>query len=156
MGDPLPTVRIDTGRHWTLAEASEALPRVRDALVKARLAIASLREAEDQLQDLRIVWGDQVLAVACPDHGEWVQWRDAHLERRNEVEVAMLRFEEIGCVVKDVEVGLIDFRCRLGTQDVYLCWKEGEDTIGHYHAMDTGFANRRPIPGLPGTGGATP
>jgi hypothetical protein len=29
---------------------------------------------------------------------------------------------------------------------VYLCWRFGEDRIGHWHELDGGFAGRRPLP----------
>ncbi|MHB8634259.1 MAG: DUF2203 domain-containing protein [Thermoplasmatota archaeon] len=140
--------RVDPGRLWKIEEANAALERVRAALAHSRRAAAALHEAEEQMQDLRIVWGDQVLAVACPDHAEWVRWRDLCAERMNEVEVAGLRFQEIGCELKDVEAGLVDFRGQLGSEVVYLCWRDGEEAIRYYHPLHTGFSGRRPIPAV--------
>jgi hypothetical protein len=52
---------------------------------------------------------------------------------------------EIGCELKDYEVGLIDFTGRHQHRDVCLCWKLGEDAIGHWHELDAGFAGRQPV-----------
>lgn len=136
-------------RLWTLAEATAALPAVREALATARAATQAMRDAEEQLQDLRIVWGDQVLAAACPDHEEWLTWRKQHAQARQAVEGAMTAFDAIGCQVKDVEAGLVDFPGRLGKEDVLLCWRDGESRIGFYHAASAGFAGRKPIPDAP-------
>lgn len=135
------------GREWTLAEANAALPRVREALRQARKVAGDLRAAEEQLQDLRTMWGDQVLAVACPDHAEWLRWRAERARLRDEAEVALLRFTQLGCEAKDLDMGLVDFRGRLGDQEVYLCWRDGEASVGHYHPLEGGFASRRAIPG---------
>ena len=73
-------------------------------------------------------------------------------ERRKEKETseavfqeAMQSIHECGCVVKDLEVGLIDFPCRMGDKEVYLCWKLGEPTIRYWHSMEDGFSGRKLI-----------
>jgi hypothetical protein len=48
-------------------------------------------------------------------------------------------------VVKDLNVGLLDFPARIDGDEVYLCWKLGEDRIRFYHRQDEGFAGRKPI-----------
>jgi hypothetical protein len=61
------------------------------------------------------------------------------------IQAAIERIHSTGCIVKDLEVGLLDFPARIDGQDVYLCWKLGEDRIRFYHRQDEGFAGRRPI-----------
>ena len=58
---------------------------------------------------------------------------------------ALERIQSTGCVVKDLDVGLLDFPSRLNGEDVYLCWKLGEDRIRFYHRQDEGFSGRKPI-----------
>ena len=53
--------------------------------------------------------------------------------------------EKLGAVVKDPRIGLVDFYGHVEGKTVWLCWKYGEDDIAHYHALDEGFANRKPI-----------
>src|SRR6202165_2940048 len=52
---------------------------------------------------------------------------------------------ELGVEVKAAD-GLVDFRSKLRGRTVYLCWKYGEERVGYFHEMDTGFAGRRPLP----------
>jgi len=52
---------------------------------------------------------------------------------------------DIGCEIKDFQVGLVDFIGRHQGKDVYLCWKLGENKIGFWHEMDAGFAGRQPV-----------
>ena len=51
----------------------------------------------------------------------------------------------VGCVFKGFEGGLVDFRSRREGRDVYLCWKLGEEEVGHWHEVDSGFAGRQPL-----------
>ena len=48
-------------------------------------------------------------------------------------------------VVKDLDVGLLDFPARLNNEDVYWCWRVGEYRIRFYHRQDEGFGGRKPI-----------
>jgi hypothetical protein len=61
------------------------------------------------------------------------------------VRSALERIQSTGCVVKDLEVGLLDFPARIHDEDVYLCWRLGEDKIRFYHRQDEGFAGRKPL-----------
>jgi hypothetical protein len=58
---------------------------------------------------------------------------------------ALERIQSTGCIVKDLEVGLLDFPARMNGEEVYLCWRLGEDRIRFYHRQDEGFAGRKPI-----------
>ena len=50
-----------------------------------------------------------------------------------------------GVQVKDLDIGLLDFPCKVEGEVVLLCWKLGEDRIGFWHDTTSGFAGRKPI-----------
>ncbi len=71
------------------------------------------------------------------------------LERYKE---AAQRFESIvtsivdeGCLLKDLDRGLIDFHYVMDGRLVYLCWLHGEDAVKYWHSIEEGFAGRKPI-----------
>ena len=45
----------------------------------------------------------------------------------------------------NLTLGLVDFPHRRNGRVVNLCWKYGETTVAHWHGLDEGFANRRPL-----------
>lgn len=54
--------------------------------------------------------------------------------------------QEDGVIVKGVDEGLADFPAlRENGDEVFLCWKVGEDDIEHWHSLDGGFRGRRPL-----------
>jgi hypothetical protein len=53
--------------------------------------------------------------------------------------------QRLGCELKGIEPGLVDFRALLDEQEVYLCWKQGEKEVGHWHPLHTGYAGRQPL-----------
>jgi len=77
--------------------------------------------------------------------------REAQAERLRtvaaEITAAVERVNELGCLVKDLDMGLVDFFSMQGTDPVFLCWQFGEPAITHWHAMDEGYSSRRPIEG---------
>ena len=58
---------------------------------------------------------------------------------------AIEQMQELGCVIKDLDTGLLDFPTLFRGKEVYLCWKLGEPSIGFWHGVDEGFRGRKPI-----------
>src|SRR5438552_13782477 len=51
-----------------------------------------------------------------------------------------------GVIIKNMNIGLIDFpHIRANGEEVYLCWKSGEDNIKFWHPIPEGFSGRRGI-----------
>ncbi len=50
-----------------------------------------------------------------------------------------------GALVKDMSSGLLDFPAIRNGQEVYLCWKVGEEKIEYWHEIEAGFAGRQSI-----------
>src|SRR5882672_1365843 len=71
--------------------------------------------------------------------------RMEHTQLAETLKTSLDRILETGCVIKDLEVGLLDFPSVIGNEEVYLCWKLGEDRIRFYHRQDEGFAGRKPL-----------
>jgi hypothetical protein len=59
------------------------------------------------------------------------------------------QIESMGCFLKDIDQGLIDFPCEIGDEVVFLCWQFGESHVIAWHPIEGGFGDRRPIPGAP-------
>jgi len=83
-----------------------------------------------------------------PDRGESPE----AVAMRQQVDVVAQRIngyiaelEQIGCVLKGFDDGLVDFRGRLDGRDVWLCWRLGEGEVNHWHEMDEGYRSRRPL-----------
>src|SRR5579863_1027076 len=50
------------------------------------------------------------------------------------------RIRALGGEVKDLDLGLVDFPSTRNGEDILLCWKLGEKTLGYWHSVDGGFA----------------
>ncbi len=66
-------------------------------------------------------------------------------ELKAEIVRLVNRIEAHGCVVKDIDVGLLDFPSMRDGRPVYLCWKAGEPELTHWHGTDESFVDRKPL-----------
>ncbi len=55
------------------------------------------------------------------------------------------KIQDAGVLLKDVNLGLLDFPALRDGREVYLCWKYGEGAIAFWHTVEDGFAGRQPI-----------
>ena len=60
-----------------------------------------------------------------------------------EIESLIDEIQDFGCVIKDLNVGLLDFLAEKDGREVYLCWRFGEPKIEYYHDLHTGFNGRK-------------
>ncbi len=137
-------------RLWSLDEANAALPEVRRLLATARQAASRVRDEEDQVKDIEIVYGVEVREEGHHAHGEWQVRHDRMHAAKSELESAVQAFRDAGVVLKDIDLGLVDFPSERAGETVYLCWRAGETRIHSWHPVNQGFAGRKPLPDLPG------
>ena len=53
--------------------------------------------------------------------------------------------DELGILLTDRRLGLVDFPSEMNGRRVLLCWRLGEPEVQYWHEVDTGFAGRRPL-----------
>ena len=53
--------------------------------------------------------------------------------------------ESIGCEIKGIREGLVDFPSIREGREVFLCWRMPEKEISFWHGLDVGFSGRQPI-----------
>ena len=130
-------------RYFTLAEARAALPVVGRSIREAVQAKAHYMEAEKAIQDLaqRIL----MMGGINVDTGAAEAWKAQYDSNAQILKTSMERIEDLGVLVKDLDIGLVDFPTLFRGEEVYLCWRMDEDDIDHWHGVNEGFKGRRPI-----------
>lgn len=80
-----------------------------------------------------------------PDVRELEALRKRHGDLAEAISHGVQTIHRWGCLVKDLERGLVDFYALSGDRLVFLCWQLGESEIGHWHTLEGGFATRQPL-----------
>ena len=125
------------------AEANELIPRlevdIRELQIRAgefRRHIAELAKLDPAARQLPL---PQVIQ-------RYPQLRESALQVAQVAE----KIETYGCLLKDIDQGLVDFPWEMEEDRVvFLCWQFGEPAVIAWHPVDVGFAQRQPLPGAP-------
>jgi hypothetical protein len=130
-------------RTFSLDEAHMLLPILESLLKQAIQGKKLIEDVDAELQETAhrvFLNGGTMLNVV-------------HLARRKaerqtairRIKDALAEIEATGVQVKDLDIGLLDFPCKVEGEILLLCWKLGESTITHWHGTDEGFSGRKPI-----------
>lgn len=55
------------------------------------------------------------------------------------------QIQSTGVLLKDINLGLLDFPSLRDGREVYLCWRYGEDRVEFWHDLDAGYAGRQKL-----------
>ena len=130
-------------RHFTLTEAERTRVEVEPLLIEAMEGRRALAEVEETLAGVARRIG--MLGGSLVPQGEIGELRTRHTQIGMKVQHVLENIMATGCLVKDLEMGLLDFPSILNDEEVLLCWRLGEDRIRFYHGMNEGFAGRKPL-----------
>jgi hypothetical protein len=130
-------------RYYTLREARAALPDISRDVRDAVHARSRYQEADGALKEL----GQRILmnGGTAVDTGAAEAWKAQRDSGAQVLKTVLGRMEDRGVLVKDLDVGLIDFPTLYRGREVYLCWRMDEDDIDFWHGTDEGFAGRKLI-----------
>lgn len=130
-------------RYFTPEEANAALEEVRPAAERMVERTRALEAARARQADLAAHISGNGGAIAPADIAE----AQAAVEREaHGVAECIERLQELGCQVKDLETGLLDFPALHEGRQVLLCWRVDEEAVEHWHGPEDGFSGRRPLP----------
>ncbi len=124
--------RGQTRRLFTLEEANRSLPlvaRIVRDIVNTHALASQLQEKLDE----------------SPAGKEAAATRARLQEVLSRLQDYVDELTAVGAALKDYDMGLIDFPSQHQGREVYLCWKLGEEQIGYWHELHTGFAGRQPV-----------
>ena len=128
-------------QYFTLNEANALLSRLSDLLLQMQESKAK----HDQLREKATEYVHRMSSNGHVIEMELNETRQELTKATAELNSLIERGRELGCEVKDIDQGLVDFRTERDGREVYLCWKLGEPDVRWWHELDTGFAGRRPL-----------
>ena len=119
-------------RRFTVEEANAALAELVPLL-------ETLRDAQRAMAARQ----DEVLTSSSGNGGG--KAGAEFLEASQAAGRAMAGIDALGILVRDPETGLVDFPAERDGDEIFLCWRLGEDAVAWWHPTDTGFTGRQPL-----------
>jgi len=130
-------------KYFNRHQAEELLPAIGHFLEEARKQKRALDTITAEISNaaLRIM----MLGGSLPPFADLNHKKTQREKVAEQLAGTVEEIQQTGCVVKDVETGLVDFPSLREGEKVYLCWKLGEARIGYWHGIEEGFAGRKPL-----------
>ncbi len=130
-------------RYFTFEQAESALPAAERSIREAVQLKVAYQTAEQQMNDISrniVMTGGMAI-----DHGKVIGIKETREKSGARLGELLERLQDSGCLVKDLDAGLLDFPTLYQDREVYLCWRLGEHRIEFWHEVDEGFQGRHPI-----------
>jgi hypothetical protein len=136
----------DGPKYFSLEEANELVPTLELEFSRVARLRAELVPLVEKLGGAQASVG--ILQGGAPAPGG-MEAQGARLRvLAAEISAAIERVNQLGCLVKDLDMGLVDFYSTRQGESVFLCWQFGEPGVIHWHRTDEGFPGRKPIEGI--------
>ena len=119
--------------YFTLDEANALLPELEPLMARLLERRAKVVRSRHEVTDL--IHDDQS-DMGGPAASRMVQDFIA-------IEKLANRIRAYGCVIKDLNAGLLDFLAERDGREVYLCWRYGEPSVEFYHELHTCYSGRQ-------------
>ena len=123
-------------RYFTVREANLILPTIKPILTK----IMGIHRGLENVGDVSVSFNDEF-----PAYVHAVTVSEKYYQIAYELYKEIKKLLEIGCIVKDGRIGLVDFYAQFNGEDIFLCYRLGEQKITMWHDMVSGYQGRKPI-----------
>ena len=122
-------------RYFTLQEANEILVTIRPLMDEVQTIrqkiLAKQPEAWPAIEKSAGNGGNRALSNMIQDF--------------EKLDALVHLIQDTGVLIKDINIGLLDFPALRDGREVYLCWQYGEGEIAFWHEVEGGFAGRQSI-----------
>ena len=120
---------------FTVEEANALLPKIQELLDDLTLHRDALREKAPHIEPILRAAGENGGGRVGSEYG---------VEAYN-LYLAIGRIRELGVLLKDLDMGLLDFPHEREGRIVFLCWHPPEESVEYWHDLDAGYAGRQPL-----------
>lgn len=121
---------------FTIDEANELLPKVREMLYKIKMLYGYASQFKQEAK----------IAASASQYGGGMLGGSKYVNSLSEIGKLTMQIDEMGVQLKDYERGLIDFPFRRNGKIALLCWQfDDGDEIRWWHEIEAGFAGRQPL-----------
>ncbi len=128
---------------FTVDEANRLATELRPELTRIRELKAEYERLERRAAVLELA-----VAGTDPANPDAIELQNLQLHRRSlgeRIGRGIRAVQTRGCLVKDLDRGLVDFYSLSGDRLIFLCWQLSEAEVSHWHTLDGGFGGRQPL-----------
>jgi len=139
-------------RFYSPADANALIPDLAEVAGRLRDQRAELVGLRDAYRDREGVLVEDLIAEQPVPEGDDPELRRLRLRMRglvDQMQADVAWLDERDIVLREIPTGLVDLPGRVAGQEVWLCWRLGEASVGFWHRQDEGFSGRQPLEAQP-------
>jgi hypothetical protein len=128
---------------FTVEEANRVASEIRSELKRLR----DLKREFDGIEKRASVL-ELAAAGASPGNPDALELANLQLRRQSlgeRIGRGIRAIQARGCLLKDLDRGLVDFYSLSGDRLIFLCWQLSEPEVSHWHTLEGGFGSRQPL-----------
>ncbi len=126
---------------FTVAEANRCIPHLTELIDALRRVRERIHSLEVEIDMLELISEKDIQDPSSAAHAKLKEYHEAVDQCYRWID----EIHEMGCFLKDIETGLVDFYAKVQGRIVYLCWKYGESEINCWHEVGRGYSYRQPL-----------
>ena len=138
-----PGLRSGVSRAAVRSSRDDVLRHRRGERARSRSSARILTLLRDQLAELGRLRDESLSPDLDDADARRIELRISGIVDQMHASVA--RIDAWSITLRDIGTGLIDFPALVNGRQVCLCWRLGEDEVGWWHELSTGFPGRLPL-----------
>lgn len=132
-------------KYFSIEEAESILPLLR----KNMRVLKRLQKKIDMILEVKEIM-EKAIEITSDEGFDYIMLKEVQINKEFHKACYLFykhleKLNHLGCVVKDVNKGLIDFYSKFQGREVFLCWKMNEEKISHWHELNKGVKARKKI-----------
>lgn len=131
---------------YTAEEVDKVIPKLNELLPLLRSMREEVVRAQNR-SDIEEITSFGTAGESAEEARRKMDEYQMHIRLiEREFEKKLRLFQDLGCELKGLDPGLVDFYAERDGELIYLCWREGEPRVSFWHPLAAGFAGRQPLP----------
>ena len=120
---------------FTVEEANDLIPKLNELLEDVAVHRDAMREKAPHVEPILRAAGSNGGGKVGSEYGV-----EAY-----RLFLAIEAIREQGVLLKDLDMGLLDFPHERDGRVVFLCWHPPEERVGFWHEIEAGYPGRQPL-----------
>lgn len=125
-------------------EVDRLIPEMELIFGRVYTRLADLAGLRQLLEQAGLPSAPERLALVVPPP-EMAETTRSYVAMIHQVAAELHKIAALGGIVKDLEIGVVDFPTVFNGKQVFLCWRYGEKIVSTYHDRHTCYGGRKPL-----------
>lgn len=133
-------------RYFTLKEVNQCIPMLETLFIDVMQLRVQIKSLYQQLNSIGYPPPkDEKFKKSTQVPPDVLQYQAQFYALIESLREHVIKIQKTGCIIKDIETGLVDWPSKEQGRCILLCWKMGEKEVSRWHEINDGFSGRKSV-----------